>query len=952
MSTDVVKFAFIAGEISPALYGRSDLTKYDLGMALAQNFFVDYRGGLSSRPGTEFCDFIKHDDQATKFFSFEFSPDLANTYVLLFGDEYVRFIQDGAYVLEDAKAITAATKANPGVITVVGHGYENGRWVKIAGVIGMIELNGKTYEIYDKTTDTFKLKSIPDLTPVNTTAFTTYTSGGTIRAIYELATDYAAEDLVTLNAAQYRNRLRLTSNLYPIFNLTRTDHADWDLVEEIPGVSLAAPTIDSHTVQVAGTANLLFAVTAVAEDGSESERSALYVISNTNNYTVEAGSVAIEWTPVAGAVSYNVYRSIVSSTLPLDGGAELGYAGKSTSNQFVDPNIIPDYGKKPPIDYNPFTDNYPALSCVYQQRQHYFASILKPLTVWGSRPRLFSDFSSSELALDNEAYEFDIDSPSVAPIQHVVLSRGGILLMTQESVWLFNGGSSGQPITPSNVLADPQTYNGVSALNPIPIGSDILFSEGRGYAVRMLAYNEISKVYSGQDQSILSNHLFGPGKTVVSWAYQESPYKVVWGVREDGYLVAFTSVKEQEVFAWTQGQTRGLFKDVINIREGVNDRVYFVVQRYVQGRLTKLIERMALREFTVIEDAWCVDSGLSLTPNYPISTGLYISEEVGGQVILTAGGFDPFDGKVGWIVRAKGGKFKILSETNTSAVAQVLQSVTEFLPETDNVILPSPTGTWTMDEPQTVFGGLDHLEGETVSILGDGNVFPQQVIEDGQVVLPNAVTRVVIGLPFTCIGKTLPMIVANAAIEARRKRIVGVAVRLDRSRGLKIGRTLEERDLYELRERSTEDYGQAIKLIDGVKYQLLSTNWDENGQTYFVQDQPLPVTLLGLCISLPGLGCKVSRVLHKVPRLLCACVNNILSLISTSLIESISSSQCRRAKQANSTCGLCNLSRSYISSRFSIRSNLFKLHSICGSLSISRRNLCVILSHRLFILGV
>src|SRR3972149_4252323 len=221
MSTDVVKFAFIAGEIAPALYGRSDLTKFDLGMALTQNYFVDYRGGLSSRPGTEFCDYVKKDDQETKFFDFQYSPDLANTYVLLFGDQYIRFIQDGAYVLENSKPITGATNADPGVITVVGHGYSNGRWVKISSVGGMTQLNDKTYEIYDVTTDTFKLKSVPDLTPVNTTSFGTYTAGGTIKAIYELETDYLAEDLVGLNASQYRNQLRLTSNLYPIYNLVR-----------------------------------------------------------------------------------------------------------------------------------------------------------------------------------------------------------------------------------------------------------------------------------------------------------------------------------------------------------------------------------------------------------------------------------------------------------------------------------------------------------------------------------------------------------------------------------------------------------------------------------------------------------------------------------------------------------------------------------------------------------
>ena len=95
MSVNIVKYAFISGELSPTLFGRGDLTKYDLGMARALNYFVDYRGGLSTRPGTEFSDFVKSDDKATKFVNFAFSPDLANTYLLLFGDNYLRFVQDG-----------------------------------------------------------------------------------------------------------------------------------------------------------------------------------------------------------------------------------------------------------------------------------------------------------------------------------------------------------------------------------------------------------------------------------------------------------------------------------------------------------------------------------------------------------------------------------------------------------------------------------------------------------------------------------------------------------------------------------------------------------------------------------------------------------------------------------------------------------------------------------------
>ncbi len=96
MPEPLIQYAFSAGELSPTLKGRSDLEKYDLGLDLCYNFFVDYRGGVSTRPGTKFVDFVKADTKGTKFVEFRFSPDIANTYLLLFGDLYLRFIQDGA----------------------------------------------------------------------------------------------------------------------------------------------------------------------------------------------------------------------------------------------------------------------------------------------------------------------------------------------------------------------------------------------------------------------------------------------------------------------------------------------------------------------------------------------------------------------------------------------------------------------------------------------------------------------------------------------------------------------------------------------------------------------------------------------------------------------------------------------------------------------------------------
>jgi len=71
-------------------------------------------------------------------------------------------------------AITGATQANPVVITAPGHGLANASSVDIASVGGMIELNGNTYTVANKTTDTFELSGI------NGTGYAAYTSGGLI----------------------------------------------------------------------------------------------------------------------------------------------------------------------------------------------------------------------------------------------------------------------------------------------------------------------------------------------------------------------------------------------------------------------------------------------------------------------------------------------------------------------------------------------------------------------------------------------------------------------------------------------------------------------------------------------------------------------------------------------------------------------------------------------------
>lgn len=742
MSVDLIKYAFIAGEVSPALYGRTDLTKYDLGIAEAYNFFVDYRGGLSSRPGFEFVDYLEDYDEEINtgrtlelvdspfLFPFQYNPAREENFILvvapsngsnegIFSHSTIKFLRNGSYVVTDKVDVSAVSLADPAVITTASpHGFANGDWVKFNRVSGerYLPLLGRTFQVANAAASTFQLIALHSGEVVDSLLWDAFTSTFEVGRIYTLTCNYRPGDYSTMCWTQHQDFIRITHPDYPIRTLTCVDGTietiSWELTEEVVGSSSLGPTVTGSSASDTGAAETVFTVTAVYDDDTETAAGIFFHLGNIVNYPATEGSVSITWAPDVDASYYNVYRSIVSYSETLTSGVEVGFVGRTKGTKFTDPNIIPDFTRTPPQHYNPFalpgvvdsisltsggsgyidfatvitltdasstgfgftgsaavdpstgeivniiitnrgeqytevateinfvgggtgaagvinwspyTYTYPSANCTYQQRQIYAATYSRPTTVWGSKTSRFTNFDASDNILDSDGFEFVLDTSNVAPIRHLLPTQGGLLAMTKDAIWILNGGGPNEPLTPSNTLATAQTYNGVSKVRPIKVGSDLLYVEGNGFAVRTLAYNELSRVYSGDDRSILSSHLFGKNKEIISWAYQESPFKVVWAVRSDGMLLAFTVVKSEDVYAWTPCGTKGQFLSITNVRENnaltdeaelINDRVYVVTQRYIGGRWRRMIERMALRDFVNLEDAYCVDAGWNLAANH------------------------------------------------------------------------------------------------------------------------------------------------------------------------------------------------------------------------------------------------------------------------------------------------------------------------------------------------
>jgi hypothetical protein len=90
--------SFVAGELTPLVWGRADLARYTQGLRHLENFIIHPQGGVSNRAGTVFVREIK-DNQPARIIPFEFSPELGQTYVLEFTPGFLRVHAQGQTIL-------------------------------------------------------------------------------------------------------------------------------------------------------------------------------------------------------------------------------------------------------------------------------------------------------------------------------------------------------------------------------------------------------------------------------------------------------------------------------------------------------------------------------------------------------------------------------------------------------------------------------------------------------------------------------------------------------------------------------------------------------------------------------------------------------------------------------------------------------------------------------------
>lgn len=679
-----------------------------------------------------------------------------------------------------------------------------------------------------------------------------HTQGGTLLSggsPYEISNSYAQADLFDIHYVQSADILTLVHPNYPPAELRRLGATNWTLTNINFAAPIAAPTgvsvaryIPASASVNADTYNQMdYVVTAVAADGI-SVSAASSVAGVSTNIFVTGSYNTITWSAVSGASRYNVYKKQ---------GGIFGYIGNTTSTSMIDDNISPDLGLTPPIYETEFasTGNYPGAVSYFEQRRCFAGSVNEPQKIWMTRSGTESDLSYGLPIRDDDRIEFRVAAREANTIRHIVpLTQ--LILLTGSAEWRVSSVNS-DAITPTSISVRPQSYIGASNVQPVIVNNSLVYSAARGGHVRELGYSWQSNGFITGDLSIRAAHLFDT-YDITDMTFSKAPQPLIWFVSTSGQLIGLTYIPEQQIGAWHHHDTDGVFESCTCVAEGNEDVLYVIVKRLINGSYKRYVERMETREVSSLENCFFVDSGATYNGNNTTSTTMTVS---GGTtwgpadtLTLTASSAKfvyPGTSDVGDAVvyTDTDGTIYRFTITGTSSTTVATGRVDKVIPEDLRGVAVT---NWSF--ARNSISGLTWLEGKTVSILADGAVHPQRVVTSGAISLNAPASIVTVGLPYQSDLQTLPAALQIDGFgQGRYKNINKAWLRVFQSSGIFVGP--DANNLVEAKQRTTEPYGSPPALKSDEIMVMLTPSWAASGQVYIRQNDPLPLTLVGLTLE-------------------------------------------------------------------------------------------------------
>lgn len=733
--------AFNSGELSPLLDGRTDQEKYFSGCKVLQNFIPTVQGPAQRRGGTRYLGGIKSNARAW-LVTFEFSAD--QSYVLEFGDNYIRFWVNRGQLLNAGSPYEVATPWTSADL-VTDEGTFGLRTVQSADVMWICSQRGDkaVYKLSRLGATNWTLALVPftygpfqDVNPasaiiVQSSALlggVTLTATGALFRTQDVGTSFYLEDLDYLSRPTWE--AGKTTAVGAVYRYEGS-------VYEAVAVGTTGKTGTFPPTHLEGRAT----------DGIDAVtwlyRHSGYGIVRINGYT-----------------SSTVVTGTVVGRLPE--GAASGGSNRWARAAFND------------------VDGWPVAVTFFRERLVYAKTRSVFISVVGDYDN-FSRKDGPDVTKETGLI-LALTSDRVDLLRWIIGSRA-LLAGSSRSELSVQEQTTQQVFAADNATSIPQTEYGSRLLEPLRVGSNVLFVQRSGRKLREMKYDGSQDAYVADELTVLSEQILDAG--VIDMDFQQEPDSLVWCVLADGSLAALTYNRERGVIAWGRHYVGGpglfyqpdgtaagfaIVESVASISapDGRRDDVWLIVNRTINGstkRYMEVIEDNRLAEVSGLASSFYLDGGIS-----------------------------------------------------------------------------RPGGA-----PTTSISGLGHLEGATVQVLADGNPTRDYVVSSGTITLDDAASIVHVGFHAPCRLKTMraEAQVPGGTAQTQMKSFAEVWFRLLSSLGGAAGPSFDRTDDFKF-SNPVATVGSSLSLFSGDIQLAWPAGYDTDGYVCIVQNQPLPMTIAAI----------------------------------------------------------------------------------------------------------
>ncbi len=840
---------FTAGELSPRLDGRIDLSKFKNGCSTLENFLIHAHGGATRRPGSYYVAEIKSSAAKTRLFSFEFSSE--QTYIIEAGDEYFRFYKDNGQITDSGSAYEIATPYATADLFDLKMAQSADTMYIVHPSYSPRKLTRTGHTSWTLTEIGFEFGPFQDENTTTTTLISNARTGScTITASSNLFVSSDVGRLIKL----YNGFLKITA----FTNATTVTAA---VQPNLSGDSEILPSYAASTISF------------VEGDPSSTGASHNDRIVDTGKNFVKEGFKVNQTITVSGTSSNNgdyLIVDVTDDTILVSPSDDL--AAESAGSSFTLAGKLQTTDEWSLGAFSA-TTGYPGAVTFFEERLVFGGTTDQPQTIFFSESNGFEQFNTG--AEDADAMTYSIASNQSNIIRYLASGRA-LVVGTSGGEFVASSGTTADPISPTNIQIKRQTRYGTANVDPVATGNVVLFLQRAKRKIRELVYNFDVDGYIAPDMTLLAEHVSEGGFTQMD--VQQEPDNVVWAVRADGQLCGLTYRREEEVVAWHRhviggqaGSCTVTVSDYANIAVGTRlvltksngEQVTFTCQGAGAGTPdTNKFFHNEGNPTTADNIFTCINAHADFTVSNPPAAVVTIKEtNPTGTGFLTITSED---------------ETRLAVTSETQAIVESVAVIPGDLDEDQVWIIvqrningatkrfveylkPSDFGDDTGDAfyvdsgltyngaAATSISGLGHLEGEVVTILADGAAHANKTVASGAITLDRAAKKVHIGLGFNSTLKT--MRIEGGSIDGtsqgKVKRIHDVTVRLYRSVGLKIGPSSSINDLIPFRS-SADEMDQALDLYTGDKTIEFGNGYDTDGFVTVRQEQPLPLTIIGI----------------------------------------------------------------------------------------------------------